>query len=117
MSAYALLAMGIALGTLGQTLMKYYGERSELNFGWQLPLQILTNIPLMLTFFLYFLGAILWLFILKKLPLSVAYPALSLNYITVAVVSALIFQEPMTAGKVVALVMIAGGVAVLFRFS
>jgi len=117
MSAYVLLALGIAIGTLGQTLMKYYGEKAELSFGLELFRQILTNVPLILTFGLYFLGAILWLFILKKLPLSIAYPAMSLTYITVAVVSALIFNEPMTAGKVAALALIATGVAVLFKFA
>lgn len=117
MSAYLLLAIGIALGTLGQSLMKYYGDRTELTFGPEIVRQILTNIPLMLTFGLYFVGAILWLFILKKLPLSIAYPALSLNYITVAIVSALVFHEPFTAGKVIALTMIAGGVAILFGFA
>lgn len=117
MSAYLLLAIGIGIGTLGQSLMKYYGDKTELTFGFDLVRQILTNIPLMLTFALYFLGAILWLFILKKLPLSIAYPALSLNYITVAIVSALVFHEPFTAGKVVALTLITTGVAVLFRFS
>jgi len=117
MSAYLLLAIGIALGTLGQSLMKYYGDKVELTFGVELVKQIFTNIPLMLTFGLYFLGAILWLFILKKLPLSIAYPALSLNYITVAIVAALVFHEPLTLGKIIALSLIAIGVVTLFKFS
>lgn len=108
--------MGILIGTVGQTLMKYYALKTELTFGWQLIPQILTNFPLMMTFGWYFLGAVLWLFILKKLPLSLAYPFLALNYITVVITAALFFHEPLSMGKVFALALIATGVAVLYKF-
>ena len=116
MSVYALFAIGILIGTIGQTMMKYQAERTELTFGLGVFKQLFTNIPLLLTFGLYFFGAILWLFIIKKLPLSVAYPALSLNYITVAIVSVFVFNEPLTMPKVFALFLIASGVAILFRY-
>ena len=116
MSVYLLFAIGIVIGTVGQTLMKYYADKTSLTFGLAVFRELFTNIPLMLTFGLYFFGAILWLFIIKKLPLSVAYPALSINYITVALVSAVVFHEPLTATKVFALFLIASGVAILFRY-
>lgn len=109
------MAVGIALGTVGQLLMKYSALRTPLTFDWSLPIQIVTNIPLMLVFAWYFVGAIMWLFILQKLPLSLAYPTLALNYITVALASYLIFHEPMSAVKVVAYLTIIAGVILLYR--
>lgn len=116
MSPYLLMAVGIAIGTVGQTLMKYFALKTPLTFDWSLPMQLLTNIPLLLVFGWYFVGAIMWLFILQKLPLSLAYPTLALNYVTVAVTSILFFHEPINLGKTVAYFLIIGGVLLLYRF-
>lgn len=110
------MAIGILVGTVGQTTMKYYAVKTPLTFGWDLPWQLVTNIPLMLVFAWYFVGAIMWLFILQKLPLSLAYPTLALNYVTVALVSVLFFNEPINVGQSVAYLLIITGVVLLYRF-
>ena len=109
------MAIGILVGTVGQTLMKYYAVKTPLSFDWSLPMQLLTNIPLLLVFGWYFVGAIMWLFILQKLPLSLAYPTLALNYVTVAAASWIFFHEPMTIGKTMAYALIVGGVVLLYK--
>lgn len=116
MSPYILMAIGITVGTVGQTLMKFFAVKTPLTFDWSLPQQLITNIPLMLVFGWYFVGAIMWLFILQKLPLSLAYPTLALNYVTVAAVSIFFFHEPLNWGKTLAYFLIVGGVLLLYKF-
>jgi multidrug transporter EmrE-like cation transporter len=111
------MAIGIAIGTVGQTLMKYFAIRTPLVFDWTLPVQLLTNLPLLLVFGWYFVGAIVWLFILQKLPLSLAYPTLALNYLSVGAVSILIFHEPFSLGKAFAYGLVIVGIVLLYRFS
>lgn len=115
MSPYILMAIGIAIGTVGQTLMKYFATRTPLAFDWSLPMQLISNIPLLLVFGWYFVGAVLWLFILQKLPLSLAYPTLALNYLSVGVVSMVLFHEPFGVGKAVAYSLIIAGIILLYR--
>ncbi|KFK94761.1 MULTISPECIES: 4-amino-4-deoxy-L-arabinose-phosphoundecaprenol flippase subunit ArnE [unclassified Serratia (in: enterobacteria)] len=42
------------------------------------------------------LGMLLWLNVLQRLPLSVAYPMLSLNFVLVTLAARLLFDEPTT---------------------
>ena len=42
---------------------------------------------------LYVTGAVAWLLLLSRMPLSVAYPMISLGYIAVVVLSALVLRE------------------------
>jgi drug/metabolite transporter (DMT)-like permease len=64
---------------------------------------------------LYALSAIFWLFVLQKFPLSVAYPALSVTYIVVLVLSYFIFKEPLTSYKIAGVVLIIVGVFFIFK--
>lgn len=110
------MSVGIVFGTAGQLLMKYFAVTTPLKFGWDLPLQLVTNIPLMLVFGWYFVGAIMWLFILQKLPLSLAYPTLALNYLTVALGSVLLFNESWNLGKSLAYLLIITGIVLLYKY-
>ncbi len=116
MSVYVLFAISVVIATVGQIMMKYSSQRTELTFSLDLIKQILTNVPLLFTFGLYFLGAVLWLFVVKKLPISVAYPALSINYVALVIVSYFVFHEAITPMKIFALSLIVVGVFVLFKY-
>jgi small multidrug resistance pump len=105
-----LFAMGIGAATLGQVLMKLASAKIPQTFS--NPLQLL-NPVLILAFAVYFFGAIVWLLILRKFPLSVAYQVLAINYISVAICSALIFHEPFTARKVLSYALILAGIVLL----
>ncbi|MFL5252640.1 MAG: small multi-drug resistant family protein [Rhodopila sp.] len=61
----------------------------------------------------YGLSAVLWLLVLSRLPLSLAYPLVSLGFIVVVVLSALILHEPVSVVRLAGVALIVGGVVVL----
>ena len=61
----------------------------------------------------YGVSTLLWLVVLARAPLSVAYPMLSLGYVAVAVLSRLLFAEPLTAAKLFGILLVCFGVALL----
>lgn len=58
-----------------------------------------------------------WMIVLKKLPLSFAYPFISLTFPLVVLGSVLIFGEKVSAMQVLGLVLIVVGVSLYVRFS
>lgn len=68
-----------------------------------------------LGFVLYGISSVFWLFVLQRLPLSVAYPALSLTYVVVVALSVLVLKEPITSTKIIGILLIILGVYFLFR--
>ena len=61
----------------------------------------------------YGLSAVLWLLVLSRLPLSLAYPLVSLGFIVVVALSALVLHEPVSAVRLIGVALIVGGVVVL----
>jgi len=60
---------------------------------------------------LYGMATILWLFILTKVPLSVAYPIQSIAYILAVFGAYFFFQEEITLWKVIGVILIMAGVS------
>ncbi len=77
------------------------------------PLQIITNVPLMVGYSLYGINTLMLALALRKAPLSLLYPIISLTYVWVAILSVLIFRESLNGFKIGGLVIIMMGVAVL----
>ena len=44
----------------------------------------------------FFISALLWIFALRQVPLSVAYPMVALSYIVIFIGSAVLFGESVT---------------------
>jgi multidrug transporter EmrE-like cation transporter len=61
----------------------------------------------------YGVSAVLWLLVLSRVPLSLAYPLVSLAFIAVVVLSALVLHEPVSATRIAAVALIVCGVIVL----
>jgi multidrug transporter EmrE-like cation transporter len=59
-----------------------------------------------------FLAAICWMAAMTKFDLSYAYPFTSISFILVLLLSAFLFQEAITAAKVIGLVLIIAGIVV-----
>jgi drug/metabolite transporter (DMT)-like permease len=64
-----------------------------------------------------FLASVCWIFALTKLELSRAYPFTALTLVMVMVASALVFAEPMNAGKLAGTGLIVAGVLVIARYA
>ncbi|MBU0904787.1 MAG: EamA family transporter [Firmicutes bacterium] len=61
--------------------------------------------------FLYGMATVLWLFILTKVPLSVAYPIQSIAYILAVFGAYFFFQEEITLWKIIGVFLIMAGVS------
>jgi drug/metabolite transporter (DMT)-like permease len=62
---------------------------------------------------MYGVSSLFWLFILSKLPLSLAYPLVSMGYVLVVFFSWLLLREQVGIGRMVGVAVICCGVALL----
>jgi drug/metabolite transporter (DMT)-like permease len=68
-------------------------------------------------FSLYGVGAVLWLLVLSRAPLSVAYPFVGLGFILTLIAGATYLHEDVTWVRVLGTVLIAAGAAMVARSS
>jgi small multidrug resistance pump len=107
--AYALLAVSILLGSVGQIFLKFASTRVDtphvLNplFNWYLVMAIM----------IYGASVLIYALSLRHIPLSIAYPSVGMSYVIVAVTSHRIWGSPFGIRELVALVLIVGGVGLL----
>lgn len=116
--AIAILVLSVLLGSFAQLALKkgmlLVGVVSLSNLVRE-P-QRLLNIPwLYLGGALYASSLLLWLVVLSKLELSRAYPMVSLGYLVTFALGALLLKESVSLPKLLGLVLIMGGVALLAR--
>lgn len=112
---YLLLVTSMLLAIVGQFFIKKGINQSSLTLNISSILGTLFNPSVFLGFLVYGISSIIWLFVLKKFELSVAYPALSLTYVAIVILSAKFYGEPLTLFKSIGIIFIIGGVYLLFR--
>jgi multidrug transporter EmrE-like cation transporter len=103
--SYTTLFVSIAFGIVGQLLMKH--TMSNLNagfFSWT----FIQQLALALT--TYSLGVVNWVFALRVVKLSIAYPLTSLNYVGILFGSYYFFDEKITSVRIIGVVLIFIGV-------
>lgn len=105
---YVVLAAGILLGVAGQMLLKS-GAGAESLIGQFLSPHSIIGLAL------YFAAAVCYMFALRKLPVSVAFPAVSLSYVVVALAAYWLFDEPLGVGKLAGIALICAGVFLVVR--
>jgi multidrug transporter EmrE-like cation transporter len=64
---------------------------------------------------LYGFGAILWLFVLARLPLTAAYPFVGLGFLATMAIGVLALNEAVTPGRIAGTVLIAAGCVLVAR--
>lgn len=117
-SAYLLLGINIILGVVGQFLMKFgvnkVGGLEELGL-----LKFMTTAflsPFIISgLALYGFSAVIWVIMLSKLDLSVAYPALSIGYVLVLLVSTIFLGEQVSLVRFGGVLLIMAGIVFIFR--
>lgn len=115
MIKYLLLLLSMTLAITGQFFFKSGLSGSSLSPNAQSIIKTIFTPQVFMGFAMYGISSIVWLFVLQKLPLSVAYPALALTYVIVVFASAFILHEPLTVNKVVGSFIIVMGVILMFR--
>lgn len=76
-------------------------------------LGIVTSVPLMAGYFLYGISTVLLIFALRDGELSILYPVIALTYVWVMVLSLVFFRESLNPFKILGVLLIVTGVAVL----
>ena len=76
---------------------------------------MMTNLPLLAGYALYGVATILMVLAFKDGELGVLYPIISLSYVWVTLLSPVFFHDTINAFKVVGVLTIIGGVAILGR--
>ena len=112
LEAYVLLLIAIVIGVIGQLLLKHGMTRQP---GFRLSeIAVLThNLPVVGGFACYGLSTILYLSVLARLDLSLAYPTVSLGYVLVIIMSRVIFKEPVSPTRWLAAGLICLGVVLV----
>jgi len=98
-----------------QTLKKVDYARQAINKGFNLLLTAFFNYKVIIGIFCYALSMVLWLLILSKIPLSLAYPMLGTSYILVVLSSQFILHEDVSIIRWLGTVIISAGVILVAR--
>ncbi|MGO9240794.1 MAG: DMT family transporter [Bryobacteraceae bacterium] len=101
-------------GVAAQFLIKTSTTHAMFSASGRLSLTaLLTNYPLWAGLTCYGASTLLLILALRDGELSLLYPVISLTYVWVVALSALVFHESLNAGKVVGVALICSGVALL----
>ncbi len=117
---YVVALVSIILLAAGQSLLKYGLMRAGgVNFGGG---QIVQGLRTMLTsphiiagFIAYGVSALLWMDVLSKLQISIAFPLVSITYVITLLVGKFIFGDVITWGRVFGVLTIIVGVIFVAR--
>jgi multidrug transporter EmrE-like cation transporter len=123
MNPYVLAFICIIMIIAAQALLKYGVNVYEDTGGihligsqfWDGIRKIVTSWQIIVAIFLYASSALLWLEVLSQIPLSIAYPMVSISYAGAVIVGRFMFKEPISALHIVGIVLICCGVIALVR--
>jgi undecaprenyl phosphate-alpha-L-ara4N flippase subunit ArnE len=89
-----LILIPVVLGALGQIMLKAGADRiGPIPDVGTLLWRIVTSPHILTGFLLYGVASVLWIVVLSRAPLSLAYPMLALGYVIVLLASAFVFRE------------------------
>lgn len=117
MKAWIFVIFSVLLGVSGQLSMKKGMDTvGGINlFPITDIVKAVTNPFVFAGFCAYAISSILWLVAISKLPLSTAYPLLSMGYVIVVFASFFLFGESITVPKLIGVVLICTGVILIGR--
>ena len=106
MKIMPLILLCVLINAAAQLLLKAGMNRiGEIIFSWSnlpsLAIQILTNPFVLLGLFCYVVAVTLWLFVLSRTDVGMAYPMISLAYIVTAIAAYYFFHEDLSMLRIV----------------
>ena len=117
---FSLLLTGVLLNAAAQLLLKAGTNRiGEFAFSMEnivpIGLRVATSPPILAGLACYGVSVIVWIMALSRVPVSVAYPLLSIGYIVNAIAAWYLFGESLGAQKLVGIAFIIAGVWLVAR--
>lgn len=105
-----------ALLAAGQVFLKYALQRMEpFGWTWQFWGKLLVNWPFAVCGLLFGASSVLWLYIVKHWPLSVAYPMISLSYVFGMLAAIVCFHEQVSLVKWAGVALIMAGCCLIAK--
>ena len=117
---FALILSGVLLNAAAQLFLKAgatavgrfdYSMANAIPIGWKLA----TQPPIVAGLFCYAISVVVWILALSRVPVSVAYPMLSIGYVVNALAAWWLFGEALTAAKFGGIGFIIVGVVLVSR--
>jgi multidrug transporter EmrE-like cation transporter len=112
---YIFLVGSIFLSILGQILLKRGVQEASLTLQVESIIRTLLHLNIALGLTLYAISAVLWLFVLREFPLTIAYPYLSLSYILIFIGSVIFLHENVSLFQIIGAALILTGLIFLTR--
>ena len=110
---YVLALISIMLGSVGQFILKLGSAGVKTGNGIWLTILSFINIKISAAVACFVVSMVLWVFVLRKMELSLAYPMVSLGYIFVMLLSYYFLHEQLSLTKLAGTGLIVAGVIVL----
>lgn len=112
--SFILILLNTLILVSGQFLWKYGMVRSTGGFqSLQGVLRLFLSPYVLSGLAMYGAATVLWLYILSRVPLSLAYPVQSLAYVIAVIGAYYIFHEPLNAAKIAGCILILAGVSLI----
>lgn len=115
-----MILINVLLGSTGQLLLKYgmsrmgaLGDSQCISSGLMDSFRAIFTPYVFTGLALYAFSALIWLRILRAVNLSFAYPMISLSYVLVVILSALLLKEKIPMITVAGLILICAGVSLM----
>jgi drug/metabolite transporter (DMT)-like permease len=110
------MVIATIIGSIGSLFLKKGSKEFHLNFKigiFRFIKDVLYNWNIILGVSLYFIGTIIFIYLLRNEELSVLYPLTSLSYIFVTILSFYILKEKINFYKLLGIFCIIGGVVLV----
>lgn len=112
---WSLLLFGVFLNACAQLFLKLGMTRvGEFHFTldnlWPIGWKVATNYFVILGLFCYVISVIVWLMVLSRVPVGVAYPMVSIGYIITAIAGYFLLDEMLTPIRMIGIFVIILGV-------
>lgn len=117
----SLVLLSVTLSALAQLLLKMGMSAAPVAHALRdgaaprLAAEVVTSLPVIGGLTLYFASAAVWLFVLARLPLSVAYPFVGLGFIVTMLLGWLVLGDTLTPARVAGTLLVMGGVVLIAR--
>ena len=112
---WGLLLFGVFLNACAQLFLKLgmsrIGEFTfTLNNLWPIGWKVATNYFVILGLFCYVISVIVWLMVLSRVPVGIAYPMVSIGYIITAIAGYFLLGDMLTTSRIIGIFVIILGV-------
>jgi multidrug transporter EmrE-like cation transporter len=117
---FSLLMLGVLLNATAQLLLKAGTNRvGEFAFAWEnvvpIGMKLASSPPILGGLACYVVSVVVWILALSRVPVSVAYPMLSVGYVVNALAAWMLFGESIAAQKMIGIAFIVVGVFLVAR--